>query len=93
MIPIRGNALGLAMLVVTGAIAGIGSLLFKLPDAVVMISVGGALLVMDVLIRLRARPATGWLTQSQFGGFLFIAPVWAIGVFVMGANVLAMFLG
>ncbi len=87
LLPIRGNALGLAMIVATGAIAGIGSLAFKLGDALVMLSVGGALIVMDLLVRLRFRPATGWLTQSQFGGSLFVAPVWGVGILIIVINI------
>ena len=84
---IRGNALGLAMVVVTALIVALGSFVFKLPDAVVMISVGVALIAMDVLIRLRARPAEGWLTKSQFGGYFFFFPVWGVGVLMIIANV------
>jgi hypothetical protein len=87
LLPIRGNALGLAMIVATGAIAGIGGLALKLPDAVVMGAVGAALIAMDLLIRLRFRPAAGWLTQRQFGGYLFFIPVWVVGIVIILANI------
>jgi hypothetical protein len=93
LIPIRGNALGLAMVVVTGMIAGLGSLVFRLDDALVMMSVGAALIAMDVLIRLRARPAAGWLTQSQFGGYFFFAPVWVVGLVIIAVNVINVLVG
>lgn len=93
LLPIRGNALGLAMIVVTGAIAGIGGLVFKLADALVMISVGIALIVMDMLIRLRSRPAPGWLTNSQFGGFLFFVPMWGVGLLMIIVNLVSTFFG
>ena len=91
LLHLRGNALGLAIIVITGAIAGIGSLVFQLADALVMMSVSGALIVMDVLIRLRFRPAMGWLTQSQFGGFLFFVPVWGVGVLIIVINLVNTF--
>ncbi len=93
LIPIRGNALGLAMVVVTGVIAGVGSLVFRLGDALVMMSVGAALIAMDVLIRLRARPAAGWLTQRQFGGYFFFAPVWVVGVVIIAVNIISVLAG
>lgn len=91
-LPLRGNALGLAMIVVTGAIAGLGSLALHLPDLVVMLGVGGALVVMDLLIRWMARPARGWLLQSQFGGYLFVAPAWGVGLLIIAANLAAQFI-
>ena len=87
LLRIRGNALGIAMLVATGAIAGIGGLVLKLGDAIVMISVGAALILMDLLIRFRSRPVAGWLTQSQFGGYLFFLPIWGAGILVIVINI------
>lgn len=88
MLPIRGNALGLAMVVLTGGIAAVGAFVLQLGDALVMGAVGGALVVMDGLVRWRSRPAPGWLTQSFAGGFLFFAPVWIVGVVIIIANVI-----
>mgnify|MGYP000942245792 CR=1 FL=1 len=88
MLPIRGNALGLAMLVVTGAIAAVGGLVLQLGDALVMIAVGGALIVMDLAVRWRVRPAPGWLMQSHAGGYLFFVPVWVAGGVVILINVI-----
>jgi hypothetical protein len=93
LLSIRGNTLGLAMIVATGAIAGLGGLVLKLPDALVMSAVGGALIVMGVIIRWRARPAPGWLTQSQFGGYLFFVPAWGTGLVIMVANVISVVMG
>ena len=88
LIPIRGNGLGLAMVVATGVVAGLGSLVFRLGDALVMGAVGVALIAMDLLIRLRARPAHGWLTRSEHGGYLFFVPVWVVGVVMVGVNIM-----
>jgi hypothetical protein len=87
LLPIRGNALGLAMVVATGAIAGLGSLVFHLADALVMGAVGIALIVMDLLIRLRFRAAGGWLTKSEFGGYFFFVPMWVLGIVIIIVNV------
>lgn len=89
LLRMRGNILGLMMLAITAVIAGVCSLLLKLPDALVMIGVGVALILMDGIIRLRARPADGWLTKSQRGGFLFFAPAWVVGVVIIAANILS----
>ena len=87
LIPIRGNGLGLAMIVLSAIVAGIGSAVLKLGDAAVMIGVGGALIAMDVLLRSRSRPQAGWLTQRQYGGFLYFIPIWGVGLVVIAANV------
>ena len=84
---IRGNALGLAMIVVTGAIAGVGGLVLHLADAIVMGAVGLALIAMDLLIRLSSRTAPGWLTRREFGGNLFFLPIWVVGLVVIAANI------
>ncbi len=93
LIPMRGNGLGLAMVVATGLVAGLGSFVFRLGDALVMSAVGVALIAMDLLIRLRARPAPSWLTQSQYGGYLFCAPVWVVGLVIIAVNVISAFTG
>jgi hypothetical protein len=93
LIPIRGNALGLAMVVVTGLVAGLGSFVFRLGDALVMGSVGVALIAMDLLIRLRARPAAGWLTRSENGGYFFFVPVWVVGIVMIIVNIINVFIG
>ncbi len=91
LIPIRGNALGLAMIVVTGLMAGVGALLLHLSDAVVMIAVGTALIVMDLIIRLTVRTAAGWLTGPQFGGYFFFVPVWVVGLVIILVNLINTF--
>lgn len=91
LIPIRGNALGLAMIVATGLIAGVGALLLHLDDALVMIAVGVALIVMDLLIRLTVRQAQGWLTRPEFGGYLFFVPIWVVGIAIILINLINVF--
>jgi hypothetical protein len=83
----RGNALGLAMIVLGGVIAGVGSLVFKLGDIVVMLMIGLAVIAADLLIRLRARGLPGWLTQSQYGGYLFFVPMWVIGIVAIAGGI------
>lgn len=87
MLHIRGNALGLAMFVVGGVIAGIGGFVFKLGDAPIMIMVGVALFIMDLIIRLRVRNQTGWLMSKQLGGYFFFIPVWLLGILVILLNI------
>lgn len=84
---IRGNALGLMMFVAGGVIAGVGSFVLRLGDVPVMLMVGVALITMDLLFRVRVRPAPGWLMQPQFGGFLLFVPVWIAGLAVIGINI------
>lgn len=88
MMRIRGNGLGLLMFVVAGVLAGVGGLILNLEDAPVMIMVGLALFLMDFIIRLFAREQEKWLTASHLGGYLFIAPVWVIGIFVIVLNII-----
>lgn len=88
MYHIRGNALGVAMFVAGGVIAGIGGFVFKLGDAPTMIMVGIALILMDLIIRLRVRSQPGWLMSKQLGGYFFFVPVWILGIFVVVINVL-----
>ena len=88
MYHIRGNPLGVAMFVAGGVIAGIGGFVFKLGDAPTMIMVGIALILMDLIIRLRVRSQPGWLMSKQLGGYFFFVPVWILGIFVVVINVL-----
>ena len=88
MLPIQGNALGFAMFITAGVIAGIGGLLLKLGDTPIMIMVGVALLLMDLIIRLRVRNQPKWLTAKHLGGYLFIVPVWVVGIFIIVLNVI-----
>lgn len=88
MLHIRGNALGLAMFVVGGMIAGVGGFIFKLSDAPIMIMVGVALVLMDLIVRLRVRSQPGWLMSKQLGGYFFFVPVWILGIIVIIINVL-----
>ena len=88
LLPLRGNALGIMMLVVSALIAFAGGFLRKLPDAPVMIAVGVGLILMDAVARLRFRRQRGWLTRRVFGGYLFVLPVWGIGLIVILINVI-----
>jgi hypothetical protein len=88
MIWIRSNSWGLAMFVVGGFIAGVGSFILKIDDAPVLMSVGATLIMMDMIIRARFRNQPGWLLHRQCGGYLFYAPMWLIGSVVFAANLL-----
>jgi len=88
MVHSRGNVLGVIMFVIGGAIAGIGGLVFKLGDAPIMIMVGVALFLMDMVIRLRVRTQPGWLMSKQMGGYFFFIPVWLLGLFVIAINII-----
>ena len=88
MLQSRGNVLGVIMFVIGGVIAGIGGLVFKLSDAPIMIMVGVALFLMDMIIRLRVRTQPGWLMSKQLGGYFFFIPVWLLGVFVIILNII-----
>ena len=88
MLQSRGNVLGVIMFVIGGVIAGIGGLVFKLSDAPIMIMVGVALFLMDMIIRLRVRTKPGWLMSKQLGGYFFFIPVWLLGVFVIILNII-----
>ena len=88
MIWIRTNSWGLALFVVGGLIAGVGSFILKIADAPVLMSVGAALIVTDVIIRARFRHQPGWLFNRQCGGYLFYIPMWIIGVIVFAANLI-----
>lgn len=88
LLRLRGNVMGFAMIVASALVAGVGGFLLKLPDPVVMSGVGLALIIMDLLIRWRSRPAAGWLMQRQFGGYLYILPIWVLGIVVIVINVI-----
>ncbi|MBN8583168.1 MAG: hypothetical protein J0L96_21065 [Anaerolineae bacterium] len=88
MIHARGNVLGIIMFIVGGVIAGVGGFVFKLGDATVMIMVGTALFLMDLIIRLRVRNQKGWLMSKLLGGYFFFVPVWILGVIVIVVNTL-----
>lgn len=91
MIRVRGNVLGFAMMVASALVAGVGGLVLRLADPLVMMGVGLALVLMDLLIRWRSRSTAGWLTQRQLGGYLFFAPVWVVGILVIVINVVNWF--
>jgi hypothetical protein len=91
LLRIRGNALGFAMIVASALVAGVGGFVLHLADAPVMIGVGISLILMDLFIRLRSRPAPGWLTQSQWGGYLFFVPVWVVGIVMIVVNIVNLF--
>jgi hypothetical protein len=88
MVHSRGNVLGVIMFIIGGVIAGIGGLVFKLGDAPIMIMVGVALFLMDMVIRLRVRTQPGWLMSKQMGGYFFFIPVWLLGLFVIAINII-----
>ena len=88
MLQSRGNVLGVIMFVIGGVIAGIGGLVFKLGDAPIMIMVGVALFLMDMVIRLRVRTRPGWLMSKQLGGYFFFIPVWLLGLLVIALNII-----
>ena len=75
------------MFVAGGAVAGVGALLLKLPDALTMMAVGLTLITADLVIRFRSRPETGWLTAKTLGGYLFFIPVWGFGIIVVLVNI------
>jgi hypothetical protein len=91
LLHIRGNALGFAMVVASALVAGVGGLVLHLADTPVMFGVGVSLILMDLFIRLRARPAPGWLTQSQWGGYFFFVPVWVVGIVMIVVNIVNLF--
>lgn len=88
MIHIHGNLLGMLMFVASALVAGAGLLLLKLPDSITMIGVGLSLVAMDLGVRLRSRKTAGWLTQKALGGYLFLIPVWGVGIIVLVANII-----
>lgn len=80
------NMLGVIWIVLGGVVAGVGSLVFKLPDAIVMMAVGGALTLADGLWRARSFGAGGWLTDRALGGSLSVLPIWGVGLIVLLIN-------
>jgi hypothetical protein len=92
LVHIRGNGLGMAMVVATGLIAGLGSLVLKLSDALVMLAVGVALIAMDLIVRLFYRQVPGWLMKREYGGYFFFVPVWILGVVVIAVNLVNVFI-
>jgi hypothetical protein len=90
MIWIRSNGWGLVLFVLGGVIAGVESFILKIADAPVLMSVGLALMVGDLIIRTRStarlRSQPGWLWARQAGGHLFFVPMWVLGVIVFVAN-------
>ncbi|MBN8657853.1 MAG: hypothetical protein J0M11_19130 [Anaerolineae bacterium] len=88
MLHVRGNALGVIMFIIGGVIAGVGGFIFKLGDAPIMIMVGVALFLMDMIIRLRVRNQAGWLMSKTLGGYFFFVPVWILGILVIILNIL-----
>ncbi len=76
------------MFIIGGVIAGVGGFIFKLGDAPIMIMVGVALFLMDMIIRLRVRNQAGWLMSKSLGGYFFFIPVWILGILVIILNIL-----
>ncbi|HUN09054.1 MAG TPA: hypothetical protein PLQ56_20780 [Aggregatilineales bacterium] len=90
--PVSGNALGLAMFITCGLIAAAGGFLLRLSNPIVMMSIGLALIVMDLLVRLKRRGARRWLLRDTTGGTLFAIPVWIVGVLVILLNLVNSFI-
>ncbi|MBL8120631.1 MAG: hypothetical protein JNJ78_24120 [Anaerolineae bacterium] len=88
MVMVNGNLLGLFMFIVCGSIALVGGLFLRLPDPVIMISIGLALICMDLIIRLRNRLQDRWLFGKQTGGYLFFIPTWIMGIIVIIINII-----
>lgn len=85
-LPINTNYLGLGLIVLGGLVAGVG-LFFGLGDAVTMLGVGSAVILADILLRLRWRLNAGWLYKSEFGGTLLFLPMWVIGILAIVGGV------
>ena len=86
---IQGNMLGLCMFVTCGLVA-IASLLLKLPDAVGMVGLGLALMLMDLIVRFRARTLSNrWLMSKEIGGYLYFIPAWIGGIVVIAINIIS----
>ncbi len=86
---IQGNMLGLCMFVTCGLVA-IASLLLKLPDAVGMVGLGSALMLMDLIVRFRARALFDrWLMSKEIGGYLYFIPAWIGGIVVIVINIIS----
>ena len=85
---IQGNMLGLLMFVTCGLVA-IASLLLKLPDAVGMMGLGSALMLMDLIVRFRARALSNrWVMSKEVGGYLYFIPAWIGGIVIMLINLI-----
>jgi hypothetical protein len=86
-LPVNTNGLGLALIVLGGVIAGMGLAVLKLGDAVVMLAIGSAVIVADLIIRFRSRPLQGWLWGAEYGGNFFYLPMWGIGIIAIVGGV------
>lgn len=86
-----GNGMGLIMFVAVSPLALIGGLILKLGDPLTMSCVGFALLVIDLIVRVRSRSSSGWLLARKFGGVLFFLPVWMLGIVVIVINIVNAF--
>lgn len=86
-LPISTNNLGLALIVLGGVIAGVGLAVFKLGDAVVMLGIGSAVILADLIIRFRSRAMPGWLYRAEYGGNFFYLPMWGIGIIALVGGV------
>jgi hypothetical protein len=83
--------IGFGMVIVGGVIAVIGGLVLRLPNAPVMVAIGTALIIMDLVLRLRNKNNQGWLTKKEFGGYLYFASVWIFGIIVIITNIINAF--
>lgn len=88
---LQGNLLGFGMFVATALIVVIGKFVLKLPDVIVMSSVGAGLVLIDLIFRLLNRAAKGWLMGKQFGGYLYFTPVWIFGIIIILINIINFF--
>ncbi|MBL8094726.1 MAG: hypothetical protein JNL73_11210 [Anaerolineales bacterium] len=83
------NMPGIFMFVLGGVVAGIG-LWLRVPDVFVMLAIGAALVLADLIWRARSFGSAGWLTNRAFGGSLSILPMWAVGLIVLTINAVRM---
>ena len=86
---IQGNMLGLLMFVTCGLVAIAGGFILKLPEIVTMIGIGSALMLMDIVVRLRSRSLPNWLMSKEVGGYLYFIPAWIGGIVVIIINIIS----
>ena len=85
---INGNLLGFGMFVLSGVLIVLPAYLLKLPNTLAMVTAGMALIVFDLILRLRNRGNEKWLMNRLFGGSLFFLPVWIFGIVMIAANLI-----
>lgn len=88
---IQGNLAGFGMFILAAIVIAFGYFVLKLPDTIVMISGGAALIAVDLILRVLKSKNEGWLMGKRFGGYLFFAPVWIFGIIVIIINLINYF--